>query len=503
MKLIYLKSRFKKTFKKYLNILFIIFMFNLYSHFLSAQNLTEVALFHRCYLQLTSQQVKPSDSLLSKVTSGLLTAADACGQVLDSASLIGSDKMTLVDPLNIQAQNVLATFNRLHYSWFYSKDFPVISWPGHSDDLKNLYDASTPALYYTRALLAKGVKASDPVTSSDFLQAIRTTMDPLVGPESKHKKTDYIFLTPFNFAPTGTLIGVQKAASKVLNFPANPIPVPDNPGIQPYRPAGSIDIYSNLGAGFLGTQIYLNLNLESISSYSVYKTDGALLMHRRWGKAVFHDTLCRELPVVRESDAVSFVDPKSTTAFRNSSTCVKCHASHDRISGVIRGLYVLYVGIGDLTPIDFQNRGGNFASFHQEISPAEKEWPTKSDALYFQRPATGQLFFRNYNGELVDLPLSGISDLGQKLSETDDYFICLARRYYNYFLGIDVNTGDLNDPVSGIILGANAKIHRDKVIELGKKLRTTENLNLMIKEIFKLPNYRKFDFGATGAVGGS
>lgn len=475
---------------------FLAFYLLFFSHLSEAQNLSAVSLLQRCYSQLTSQQILSTDPLFIQVSNGTISAADACGQVLDSAKLNGSSgSMTLSNPSDTRAQSVLATFHRLHYSWFYSKDFPVISWPGHATDMKDLYDSSSPALYYTRALFGNGISASDPVTSTDFLQAVRSTMDPSVGPESTHTKSDFIFQTPFNFAATGILSGVKAATSTLVNFPANPTD-------SPYRPAGSIDLYSNLGAGFLGTQSYLSLNLEGISSYSTYKTDGAVLMHRRWGKAVYHDTLCRDLPVVRESDATSFVDTTSTAAFRNSSACVKCHASHDRISGVIRGLYVLYIGKGDPTALGVSNRGGNFALFHTVTKPVEAAWPTTPDADYYQRPASGRFFFRNYNGDLIDQPLSGLTDLGSQISQTDDYYICLARRYYNYFLGIDVNTGDLGDPASGVTLGTNAQIHRDKVIALGKALRTSQNLNQMIKDILKLPNYQRVDFGATGAVSG-
>ncbi len=460
-----------------------------------AQNLPEVALLQRCYLQLTSQQISNTDPLFIQVSTGTLSAVNACSQILDSAKLTGSATMTLNSPNDSRAQSVLATFHRLHYSWFYSKDFPVISWPGHSDDMKDLYDSSSPALYYTRALFGNNVNASDPVTSSDFLIAVRSTMNPTAGPESSHPLSDFIFQTTFSFAATGTLTGIQAAASKALSFPANPID-------DPYRPAGSIDLYATQGAGFLGTQPYLSLNLATISSYTQYKTDGVVLMHRRWGKAVYHDTLCRDLPVVRESDAMAFVDTSSSAAFRTTAACAKCHVSHDRVSSVIRGLNILYIGKGDPTANGVVNRGGNFAVFHTVTKPSESAWPSQPDADYYRRPQNGNLYFRNYNGELVDKPLTGITDLGAKIAQTDDYYICLARRYYSYFLGIDVNTGDISDPAAGITLGANAQIHRNNVIVLGKSLRTSQSLPQLIKDILKLANYRKVDFGATGAVSG-
>ncbi|MGZ3843414.1 MAG: hypothetical protein ACXVCA_15085 [Bdellovibrio sp.] len=430
-----------------------------------------------------------------QVSSGKISAIEACSQVLDSAKLNGSESMTLADPNDVRAQNVLATFHRLHYSWFYSKDFPVVSWPGHSDDMKDLYDSSSPALYFTRALFGNGISASNPLTTSDFLLAVRSNMTPAIGPESRHPASDFIFSTPFNFAATGTLIGIKVGSNGVLNFPANP---PNDP----YRPAGSIDIYSNRGGGFLGTQSYLSLNLSSISSYGDYKTDGALQMHRRFGKAVYHDTLCRELPVIRESDALSFVVSSSSAPFRTSSSCVKCHASHDRISGVVRGMHILYVGVGDPSSVGTVNRGGNFSVFYPVQKPAETSWPSSPDPDYYQRPSNGQIYFRNYNGDLVDQSVSGLSDLGTKLSMTDDYYICLAKRYYNYFLGIDVDTGDLNDPAHTTKLGPAALFHRNIVINLGKSLKTSQSLSQLIKDILKLSNYQKVDFGINGATNG-
>ncbi|HEY8271712.1 MAG TPA: hypothetical protein VIG33_12550 [Pseudobdellovibrionaceae bacterium] len=463
----------------------------LFGQIVQAEDLSEVALFHRCYSQLTSQRVATTDPLFQQVKSGKLTAIDACNQVLDSAKLSGSSAMTLANPNDVRAQNVLATFHRLHASWFYAKDFPVISWPGHSDDMKDLYDSSSPALYYTRALFGNGISASDPVMTPDFLQAIRTNMSPSAGPESNHSTSDYIFQTPFKFAATGTLLGIQIAPSTVLNFPAFK-----------NHPAGSIDLYSNRGGGFLGTMTYLNLNISSISSYSPYKTDGAVQMHRRWGKAVYRDTLCRDLPVVREADVAALVQTSSPVSFRTSNSCVKCHASHDRISGVVRGMNILYVGTGDPTGNGTAERGGNFSQFYPVTKSAEAAWPASPDADYYQRPPNGQVYFRNYNGDLIDQSVTGVNDLGAKLAATDDYYICLAKRYYNYFLGIDVDTGDLNDPAHPVALSPAALIHRNLVINLGKSVKSSQNISQLIKDILKLSNYRKVDIGISGATNG-
>ena len=290
--------------------LFILFLFALvsassvlFSQVAKAEILSETALFYRCYFQITGARVKSADPLLTQVKKGTKTAVNACLQVLDLAELSSTPSSTLINATNPVAKKVLTNFHRLHYSWFSSKDFPVISWEGHNLDVKDLYDSSSPALYFTRALFKPSVPVKDVITSNDFLTAVRTTMVPPKGPESGHTVDDYIFSDPFTFAPKGELLGMQASSPLVLNFPKNPYG-------KEYNPAGTVNLNMTLGGGFLGSQPYLLLNIGSLPSSSPFKTDGALKMHRLWGRAVFKDLLCRDLPVVRVSDVTSFVDPR-------------------------------------------------------------------------------------------------------------------------------------------------------------------------------------------------
>ncbi|RYG62054.1 hypothetical protein EON80_23455 [bacterium] len=160
-----------------------------------------------------------------------------------------------------------------------------------------------------------------------------------------------------------------------------------------------------------------------------------------------------------------------------------------------------YVGQGDPSGNGEVKRGGAFATFHPVTKAAEASWPSKPDADFFQRPQTGTLYYRDYNGGLIDQPVAGVSDLGQKIAAQDDYYVCMAKRYYGYFLGIDVNIGDVNDPERKIALSGPDIAHRNKVIQLGKALKQNQSLPQLIRSILSLENYQKSDFGVRNANG--
>jgi hypothetical protein len=454
----------------------------LFSNEAPAQYLSESALFQRCYSQITSLRAKKKSDLFLKVKTGQKKAIDACKDVLASAFLTANGNEVISDQNDIQAKSVLGTFHRLHSSWFGQRDFPILSSNIRNKDTKNQYDSSTPALYFTRALFTPGASVKSAITSNEHLIAYRTQMDPPNGPDSGHAKTDYFYTPLIKFAPMGELIGIKSSGPQLLSYPAF-----GRDG------AGSIDLYRNLGGGLLGTNSYLLLNMAEMKEDN-YMTDGGVKMHRRWGKAIFNDLLCRELPAVRESDVVSMVDVNSSIPFRNSASCTKCHASQDRLASVVRNMKVVSLGAGK-SEFGESVRGGLYPNFHAITHQAESAWPTIPDSNYYQRPTNGTFFFRTHAGELIDRPVSSIADVGQKISETEDFYICAAKRYYNYFTGVDVNIGDLGDtdwnykPTSGDLF------HREIVVSLGRNLKNHQSLSQLILEILSLDNYKKNDFG--------
>lgn len=448
--------------------------------------LSEVALFYRCYYQITGSRVKANDPLLSSVKNGTTTAINACLQVLNLAKLTNTPNSTLVNSTNPIAKKVLANFHRIHASWFNAKDFPVLSSAGYDLDIKDLYDASAPALYFTRALFKPDVPVKDAITTNNFLTPLRTNNAPTVGPESGHPIDDFVFTNAFNLAPTGELLGMQVAAASVVNFPAS----------GPNKPAGSVNLNMTLGGGFLGTLPYLLLNAGTFPSFGpAYTTDGALKVHRLWGKAVYKDLLCRELPVIRASDATPLVVPNSSVPFRTTSSCTKCHASHDRISGVVRGMKFVFIGNNDPSKVGQKDRGGNFPTFHDVTQPAETSWSAAVDNNYYRRPTNGKIFFRNYKGDLVDEDVTSVANLGTKVADLDDFYLCIAKRYYSYFTGIDIDNGDLYDPDHTHVLNKAEETHRNIVIQLGLKLKTSQSLTELITNILNSDHYKTSDFG--------
>ncbi len=472
-------------------LLFLFIFFEFIS--VEAKDLSEVGLFYRCFSQLTQTVPSSKNSFLKEVKAGRITAIDACNKVLKLGNLTENNyEQYKIDPDGL-APLVFKNFQRIHSSWFMNKDFPTISWSGHSFDMKDLFDTSTPALYYTKALFSANGRASDVINSTEILYPIRTDMDPTKGAATSHVKSDFIFTNNFLFAAQGELKGIRSGVSTELSFPQNPIE-------KPFRPAGSVVVHENLGAGFLGNYVYRSLNLSPVNSGSEYKTDGATKMFRTWGKAFFTDALCRTLPVLREQDVASLVKSDSAISFRTSARCTVCHASQDQLAGLMRNHKIVYVANGDPTSLNkAQTRGGNFLATHSVTKSAEDQWPTSVDADYYQRPASGKLFFRNYQGILVEKNLANFQELGKITSELDDFYICTAKRYYQYFTGIDITLSDIPDEELSR-MNSLERQHREIVIGLGKSLKTHQSLQRLINEIFNLRSYRKTDFGATSGV---
>lgn len=251
---------------------------------------------------------------------------------------------------------------------------------------------------------------------------------------------------------------------------------------------------ANEGGGFLGNQNYLlGTFLESDLRYV---PDGAKKVNRSWARAVLKDAFCRDLPVVRESDVTQFVIPTSTTPFRQAATCSACHATMDRQAGVIRGLRWSIMGsiIADPPLIDLI--GVFNIAMNAPTMPAVNTWSDVADPDYAKRQPTGRLYFRNYRGELVDRVVNSLSEMGVAISEQDDYFACFAKRYYYYFLGIDVDLGDPGNPLY-VPPNAQDQYHRNKVIDLGLRLKNHKSLRQLLVDIMSSEEYRMSDFGVT------
>jgi len=248
------------------------------------------------------------------------------------------------------------------------------------------------------------------------------------------------------------------------------------------------------GGGFIGNHNYLMTTfLQSVPSFV---PNGVVQTNRSWARAVLNDALCRDIPVVRESDISQFVIPNSTVPFRKASACVSCHASIDRQAGLIRGVrWNILEKVERVSPLPFLFGISSIKKMSPTYGPSST-WPDTPDPFYAERSPSGQLFFRNYRGELVDSQVQSIEDLATRIRAQDDYYICFAKRYYQYFTGISVN---INDPGSSTYSAPNQAeaFHLNQIIELGLLLKNHKSLRQLVIDIMSLPQYRLVDYGVT------
>ncbi len=440
--------------------------------------LSRLALFNRCYSQITGIRPAPADPLTKQVVGGQTDPIGACLQVLNKAVLSGNGNTTISNVADPEALAVLKNMHRLHASWFSMKDFTALDsgrdWL--TDGVMDLWDSSTPALYITKSLFDVNPSYRGSLTGNTIYIPVRAGMTPTAGVKSR-ATADLFALSPMPFAPRGALYGVTATAPATANYSITQNSVASS---------GTVTLAGSLGGGLLGNYTYALMNVIQAESFAA---DGGTQMPRRWGRAIYHDLLCRDLPVVRNTDADAFVVMGSSVAFRRTSNCASCHASMDRVASVVRN--VNYTAFGNNSMLPGQ-RGAFFVKFPAARMPSETAWPSDPDASYAKRPPTGTLFFRNYMGNLVDIGVSGPGDLANQITNQDDFYICAAKRYYAHFTGISVDTSDIYDP-NHLALSAEAMAHRNEVINLGKSLRQHNSLRKLISDILNTPQYHRSD----------
>jgi len=276
-----------------------------------------------------------------------------------------------------------------------------------------------------------------------------------------------MFQADTQFAPVGTLYGF---------YDAGPMPMT----IQDTGATWPMNV--NYGGGIMGTTAYLAKNVDYPTSNT--RANGSNTMPRKWARAIFKDLLCRDLPVARDADATPYVvSPASGVApFRVNAACTKCHMSMDPMSSVIRGVQYRY-----------EYRGG-----HDLVVPYLISNPSNSAPIWSPTPISGfqntvpagRLMFRSYDGTFYDEPISNVADLGARLANKSDFYVCAAKRYYEYFTGISVDLGDLGDPTYGKQLTTEAMTQRNRVINLGVQLMGHQDTRQLIQDILNLPDYR-------------
>jgi hypothetical protein len=442
----------------------------------SGATLSEEAIYYRCYGQMARGRPGPDDPGLAAIRAGQSGGVDACMGLLALATLNAQGTIA-VSPV---AQAVLKTFQDFHGLWFPANDFNELP---YDDPNYDIYDVGEAALHVTHALFAPGASYSEVVTAQRTFEAQRvseitpefliynTTSNRASGtPQPRYDSGVFSSGDGTAWTPTrvqfGRLVGVSEIPKRrdVISH------------LSRGRPA-DLDIHQPLGGGLTGTISYLLFNL---GRFEGEHADGGLIMPRRWSKAVMKDLLCRDLPVLRATDAIPLVEPQATLPFRASHTCMQCHGTMDGLAGLIRNVELVRNMPGPVASI--------FATKHivQNV-PLLPEAAMSSE--FAQMPPRGRLFFRNLDGEVIDRDFVGLQPFGEFLAGQVDLYACAAKRYYAFFTGIDVSLHDLGDPAHTALSAPDLK-QRQQVMDLAQDLQKDQSLTNLVRRIVSLPIYR-------------
>ena len=436
-----------------------------------AYTLNSSQLFHRCYSQITQKFLTPEHPLFQLVAKDELSPVEACMTILKKAQFIGRSQFYRMASDDAESKAVLGNFYELHSSWLRNKNWDVRGQAWISEAMSDIFEPTSHALFFTKALFDPQEAFSSIVLSDDFYVPLRDEYDPPNGNITKVSKENFTGVGgKFRFAGRGGIIGIENLKGETFN-----------------TSQGDLLWGRSLGGGMVGTHTYITMNAQPRSLKDL-PLDG-IHVNRLWAQSLYSDLFCRSLPVVRTEDAVPFLVDQGDASFRFSPSCVRCHASIDRTAGLIRSM-------------DFQNFGafyppalvGIFSIPRPVTQASEIGWPSVKDSNYSSRPPTGTFYMRDYKGELLSYFATDLQDLGRYLSTLDDLYICAASRYYKYFTGIEV---DIGDP-QRLNLSRQETMHRNFVIKLGIHLKESQNSMNLIEEILKSRLYRQADFGISG-----
>ncbi len=537
---------------KFKNITLLLFF--LITESVSALELPPAELFVRCYANMTGQRPLRSDPLLTQVKAGTKTYVTACMELfskakLDSTGVITAKIGSAPDPI---AQRVLQTFNNFHNTWFANLDYGSAI----ACDQYDVLDNQEMSYHITNALF-RSRPYSEVITSDQTYAAIRISPNNVNNNGSRvcPNLLDIKFLSTVNTAPSwsgkfrvakwtpyipeiGTLVGIKPMPSEVFvpylagvkqTLGADPYENYDQTApyalakseengpttVDNYSPSliktpTSVKVHATYGSGIIGTTPYFVLNNGRSESF---KADGVVNLARRWSKHVLSDVLCRELPVLRNEDVTAFVQPASGTPFRATASCVRCHNTMDPMAYGIRNLSTAR-SHNNYASDFIDETGGTYVydtpgkTYNLYKTLFARKYPVRDpqassfnrlvpDSRFHLQPPEGKLNFRDIYGVLHSQPftdLTGTSSLGNTIKDLDDYYVCAAKRYYNFFTGINVPIYDFADPTLPPPSADELK-HRNIVLKLGTNLKSTQSLEFMIKDILSLDNYKLQGFG--------
>ncbi len=470
------------------------------SHVSHAQDLSPIEIYSKCYSRISDFPVEINSSDYKKVAEGSLDPVSACENLLNKAMFerTGNTKK-LKNENDVVAQSILRNFNQFHNSWFTS-----LSAGGTLEKaVYNFTDSTEPALFITDALFGsnhyksiftrtkplRGIRRGK-ATSLYTIGRVEFRNRPIItGPFKRPgNNTDSDAWEALDFArvPTGYLVGVTEPPDKRvrLRYAYYEDTIEQSDWSSARDDETHVNLTENFGGGILGSQAYIMANSEANQ-----RLDGGNRIHRRMANNTFSDLLCLTLPTLLNEDVGAYMKKynKSDLSFRKDRSCARCHATLDPFAHTARNITPIITTANNyrdlIRKIDGFGNAIQMRPFRRYKVRTNQQSTADSDTAYIRRAPQGHLYYRDYDGNLIDETVTGLNNLGQKLTQQNDPYVCAAQRYYKFLTGITV-------PVANKTGTPFYMKHREEVVELGLSLKKHGSLKRLILDILKSPAFQ-------------
>lgn len=489
-----------------------------------AGNLSEIEIFERCFKRMVRDVPATDDALWVKVKGGTLKGAAACLQLFDKARMTSNGRIANVN--DVQARAIVRTFNDFHGSWFQQR----ITENGQTQGMRTFHlvaDLEEPQLFVMRSLLG-GKPYKSIVTDKVSLHGIR------VRPEGKDNANSFqaqrLISYPGNiegFTPFDHLRVAYRPAGE--NYQADIVPMnqiitsgelvgvkempvyrlPFVTGITAKVAQGSVDLNAdavraaqknvsvneNFGGGIVGSPVFMmtNANLPP-NTKATAPLDENYMINRVLGARVYEDLLCHQLPTLSEADVRALLNPTSPHPFHQQATCMTCHAQVDPFAHTYRNF------VSGLSGTRLQKDGA------QAVGLSMYAWTkipvTAGAKAYAEQTPEGYVRYRPFRAtKAVSTRVTSLAQIGQALADSSDFYECAAKRYYQFFTGIDVPLQSLPAKLRDADPNAVAKLeldrkHQNFVLNLASQLRKDQSLRNLVSRILSSSQYKSRDFSS-------
>jgi hypothetical protein len=302
---------------------------------------------------------------------------------------------------------------------------------------------------------------------------------------------------------TGELIGIRPATETLMvpNFTFYPLaPLnADNRGDQTPGISLPFNAFQGAGAGVLGYPAYM---LSYWGQGKNTTLNGTTKLPRRWAISTLQNFLCSNLPNLRPEDVPQFLDPASSAPFRQQTACLACHGTMDPMAYTLRNWSLAFSDFfwsQNPTTGQLNAKTSELMVHFTPSLPSVAGWPSQPVTDFNLQAPEGRLYMRTLDGKLVDQSVSDLNGLGVALAAQDDYYLCAAKHYFQFFTGIQVPLFDRQNPANATLLknlSPQSTADRKFLEGIAKQLKNDPNQSLitMIKSILSSNYYRDSNF---------